>query len=48
MAIVSEINGSSYRSEQMKNFEKDGQEELMLSYDTITEARQALLTSGDF
>lgn len=42
-AIVSEISFGSYRGEQMKSYEQDGQDELMISDEVIQEIRLALM-----
>lgn len=43
-AIVSEISLGAYRSDEMKAYEQDGQQELMITDDAIKEIRIGLMT----
>ena len=43
-AMVSEISLGAYRGEEMREYEKDGAEELMIPFSVISEIRTALLS----
>lgn len=43
-AMVAEISLGAYRSEEMRNYEKDGLQELMIDEDVVSEIRTALMS----
>jgi len=43
-AVVAEVSLGAYRGQEMKNYEKDGMNELMIDYDVIKELRNRLMT----
>ncbi|WP_130537594.1 HDOD domain-containing protein [Thiomicrorhabdus indica] len=43
-AVVAEVSLGAYRGQEMKDYEKDGMNELMIDYDVIKELRNRLMT----
>ncbi len=43
-AVVAEVSLGAYRGQEMKDYEKDGMNELMVDYDVIKELRNRLMT----